>query len=289
MNKRVLFVSLLAMFTMSAHGGQIASVKYIQSVIRDIWSDFGDAAIVRYRLGEENRAVNMKWLLYAVDIANKNMGTGKTDYSTMSQATLQVADTIVVEQAVKTLIKPNTIYIETNGKGYFEFIINADGDFEVICGDGSRPEVKKGEIIYCNKPSTNKIQVTGTATGYGSTASSVISFTRAKARIIGVEGSFAGMFPVIDGVQPIFNTAFYNCSGLKYISDTVFANLYGVETLRDGTFAQTFLGTALEESVKLFGQPLYDIWPNATSGQVGDMYKSVSAMSDAASVPEVWK
>ena len=72
-------------------------------------------------------------------------------------------------------------------------------------------------------------------------------------------------------------------------ANTLFANLYDVETLRNNTFTQAFYNTALTESVKLFGKPLYEIWPDATKDQVGGMYQNVSTLSDAAVVPSVWK
>lgn len=291
MNKRVCFALLFATITVPSFGGQIASVKYVQDVIRNTWSDFGQNAIVKYRALEDGYAANMLWLLKAVDVANGKIGAGKTNYGETPQATTQAADTIVVEEAARKLIKPNTIYLKTDDSDYFEFVINAYGNFTVTCGDGTQVPVTKGDKITCRYGSSdNDIVVTGTATGYDTTnIASVISFIPSKWRLLGIEGSFAGMFPVIDGVQPIFNTAFYNCYNLQYVSDTLFANLYDVETLRDNTFTQAFYGTALTESVKLFGKPLYEIWPDATQGQVGKMYQNVSTLSDAAVVPSVWK
>lgn len=73
----------------------------------------------------------MHWLLDAVDAANQKITGAQTSYADTEYATTQVADTISVIQATRTLIKPNTIYVTTADSGTTKFVINAYGPFMV--------------------------------------------------------------------------------------------------------------------------------------------------------------
>jgi hypothetical protein len=42
-------------------------------------------------------------------------------------------------------------------------------------------------------------------------------------------------------------------------------------------------------SPKINGQYLYEIWPDATKGQVGVMYRGASGLIDYADIPSNWK
>lgn len=40
---------------------------------------------------------------------------------------------------------------------------------------------------------------------------------------------------------------------------------------------------------RMNGQYLYEIWPNATSSEVGGMYGDATKLSDYSSIPSAWK
>ena len=304
--RSILFAVLYAIFVVPLYGAQIANVKYVQDTIWDIWSDYWADAVVNYASGEDSRAVNMHWLLDAVDVANQKITGAQTSYADTEYATTQVADTISVIQATRTLIKPNTIYVTTADSGTTKFVINAYGPFMVTCGDGavwcSKDSVcdnavgyfYAGQTIECTNVSGVPLVVTGKATGYDvDSTAAAIAFKYQDIREI--HGSFAGMFPIVDGVQPIFNEAFSWCQNLEYVSETLFANLYGVKNLRDGTFTNAFqIAYMLKETVKLFDKYLYEIWPDATVAQVGGMYTPtvlglVMGIKDRDSIPVNWR
>ena len=87
----------------------------------------------------------------------------------------------------------------------------------------------------------------------------------------------------------MFYYTFSNCSGLISIPENLFGNISG--TAQSYMFYGTFDGcTSLTgPSARINGQYLYEIWPDATSSQVGYMYYNATGLSDYATMPTVWK
>ena len=100
-----------------------------------------------------------------------------------------------------------------------------------------------------------------------------------------------GLFGNLTGAPAVamFASTFSYCSGLTSIPENLFGNISG--TAKDGMFSQTFYNcTSLTgPSARINGQYLYEIWPSATSTQVGDMYYKATKLSDYSNIPTVWK
>ena len=100
-------------------------------------------------------------------------------------------------------------------------------------------------------------------------------------------GTFAG----ISGAPApgMFNQTFANCSKLSALGEDLFGELSGEP--QTNMFYRTFYGDKKLSgySVKLNGKYLYEIWPNATSAQVGGMYSSCNKLSDYKSIPSAWR
>ncbi|MBQ7055635.1 MAG: hypothetical protein IJN91_01750, partial [Alphaproteobacteria bacterium] len=100
-----------------------------------------------------------------------------------------------------------------------------------------------------------------------------------------------GLFGDLTGAPAI--TMFYNtfngCSGLTSIPENLFGNISG--TAQSYMFYQTFYNcTSLTgPSARINGQYLYEIWPDAISDQVGEMYYNATGLSDYSSIPSAWK
>ncbi|MBQ1997568.1 MAG: hypothetical protein II238_03915, partial [Alphaproteobacteria bacterium] len=73
------------------------------------------------------------------------------------------------------------------------------------------------------------------------------------------------------------------------IPENLFGNLSGTPVAN--MFSSTFRGcrNLTGDSVKINGEYLYEIWPDATSGQVGSMYRGVTGLTDYADIPSSWK
>ena len=100
-----------------------------------------------------------------------------------------------------------------------------------------------------------------------------------------------GLFGNLTGAPAayMFQYTFYGCSKLTSIPENLFGNISG--TAQNYMFSSTFYNcTSLTgPSARINGQYLYEIWPDATSGQVGDMYYRATGLSDYSSIPDVWK
>ena len=86
----------------------------------------------------------------------------------------------------------------------------------------------------------------------------------------------------------MFASTFNGCEGLTSIPENLFGNISGTAT--SGMFASTFYNcTSLTgPSARINGQYLYEIWPSATSTQVGDMYYNATGLSDYLYIPVLW-
>ncbi len=87
----------------------------------------------------------------------------------------------------------------------------------------------------------------------------------------------------------MFYYTFFGCKGLTSIPDNLFGNISG--TAKTNMFAGTFSGcTGLQgASATINGQYLYNIWPDATEAQIGDMYFNATGLDDYANIPTTWK
>ena len=100
-----------------------------------------------------------------------------------------------------------------------------------------------------------------------------------------------GLFAGISGAPAtnMFSSTFSGCSGLTSIPENLFGNISG--TAKTSMFYRTFYNcTSLTgPSARINGQYLYEIWPNATSSQVGDTYYNATGLSDYSNIPSAWK
>ena len=101
-----------------------------------------------------------------------------------------------------------------------------------------------------------------------------------------------GLFGNLTGApaEGMFQITFYGCSGLTgAIPENLFGNISG--TAQNYMFYYTFYNcTSLTgPSARINGQYLYEIWPDATSVQVGGMYYRATKLDDYATMPTVWK
>ena len=87
-----------------------------------------------------------------------------------------------------------------------------------------------------------------------------------------------------------FDRTFTYCSGLTgFIPENLFG--YSLEKISDYSFRQTFAGckNLIGPSAKINGKYLYEIWPDATTTQVGSMYRQATGLTDYADIPSTWK
>ncbi len=101
------------------------------------------------------------------------------------------------------------------------------------------------------------------------------------------ENLFSGIYGTPGG--SMFYYTFYNCKGLTSIPENLFGNISGAA--KSNMFVGMFYGcTGLRgSSAKINGEYLYNIWPDATTAQIGDMYYNATGLDDYADIPSVWK
>lgn len=101
------------------------------------------------------------------------------------------------------------------------------------------------------------------------------------------ENLFSGIYGTPAG--SMFYYTFFDCKGLTAIPDNLFGNISG--TAKTAMFGGMFSGCSglRGTSAKINGQYLYNIWPNATDTQIGDMYYNATGLSDYSSIPDIWK
>ena len=101
-----------------------------------------------------------------------------------------------------------------------------------------------------------------------------------------------GLFGNLTGApaNSMFSGTFNGCRGLTgEIPENLFGNISG--TAQSSMFSRTFSGCSslTGPSARINGQYLYEIWPDATSSQVGYMYYNVTGLSDYSNIPSAWK
>lgn len=213
------------------------NVKYIHGSIKNLW---GIDIPYSPELKSDQYAVNMRYLLGMVDIANARLGAVKTSYGTGEYATAGAVSKNTADKAIKTLIQKPIEFpfaaTTTAATTTFSFSITASGTFYLDWGDG-------GDVDKYVKTNTGSqtishtyttagaytVRIGGRATGYYEVnAPAAISFSSNK-NLAGISGSLGEIFPTLaDGSQPGFNRTFYNCTNLTgSIPENLFTGITG--------------------------------------------------------------
>ena len=132
-------IALIIGITLSgaAYAGPMVNVEYIHAAIKQKWD-----IEIPYNPALKNPkvAANMKYLLTAIDRANRELnGKETTDYGNSEYATLAAADTVATNDAVARLIidkTPKFFITTTPTTSGFSFRMSAAGTFVVDGGDG---------------------------------------------------------------------------------------------------------------------------------------------------------
>ena len=300
------------LFCGSLYGAQIVNVEYIHNAIKQKWD-----ITVPYNaeLSNPRVAANMKYLLTAIDVANEMLNGSKTTaYGTGAYATTVAADTVATNTAVESLVKkefsyPLVLKVTYPSSHIFSFKLSAAGAFYIDWGDSTKETIEKTDTTtetisheyWQGMPTPITIKIGGVATGYPKSSVAAIDFriregsffpqTRNNNYLLETSGCLGCVFPTLsDGTQPSFYHTFEKCTSLRGgIPDGFFDGITGMPT--NNMFASTFKGcTALTgPSARIGGQYLYEIWPNATSMQVGGMYNGCTGLDDYANIPDAWK
>lgn len=101
------------------------------------------------------------------------------------------------------------------------------------------------------------------------------------------ENLFSGIYGSPAG--SMFYYTFFGCTGLTAIPENLFGNISGAA--KTGMFGGMFSGcTGLRgTSATINGEYIYNIWPNATDTQIGDMYYNATGLADYADIPSSYK
>lgn len=258
MIKRLL--AFLFVFLMTpVQAAQVVNVEYVHNAVANKWN-----ITIPYNsaLTTPSVAANMKYVLTAVDVANKILG-GESNYGNSEYATNQVADTVAVDTVVMNLIRRNASQPDepsedvwddgitsadfpfamelVDGTTEFTFLLTAAGEFVVDWGDGytetiSKSDVSEQEIIHrYNAPGAYVVKMGGHATQYDKSvfssawvpAVSAIWVTDywSLAKLYGRLGRVFGT--LADGTQPRFAGAFMYCDALTTIPGTLFDGITG--------------------------------------------------------------
>lgn len=107
---------------------------------------------------------------------------------------------------------------------------------------------------------------------------------------IGLTSIPENLFAGISGapVPYMFGDTFSGCTGLTSIPEKLFGDISGPAV--PDMFAYMFDGcTGLTgPSAKIGGKYLYEIWPDATAEQVGNMYSGCNNLDDYCKMPNAW-
>lgn len=298
MKKLILFLFMLII--MPVQSAQIANIDYIHTAIADKW----DITIPYNReIANVGVAANMKYLLTAIDVANEILnGEKTTDYGNGEFATMVAADTVATDTAVETLVRKNEKYVFEFDSRYADsdtaFDIGAAGTFYVDWG-GIEQVIEKKDTAYttykCPKSSgasCEHVRIGGRATAYNTTEPSIRFYEceSGDMSINHMDGCLGCIFPTLpDGTQPRFQATFLGCSDLENIPNNLFNGITG--QLDNDMFSSTFFAcrSLTGPSARINGKYLYEIWPDATMGQVGGMYYCAEGLDDYDNIPDVWK
>ncbi len=235
------------MLFFSGHAAQVVNVDYVHNLIKNKWD-------ITVPLNEDltniYAAVNMKYLLRAIDVANYKMNGWKTtNYTDSVYATNAAADTVAAQYAVNNLIKfigfPFKLKT-TQGTQEFQFSVSAKGTFYVNWGDGTEEVLQRtdtNEETYTHTydmPGQYTIELDGKATAYsnGSTTPA-ISFNN-NSNVAEIDGSLGQIFSTLaNGNQPKFYYTFGSNVNLGgKIPPALFSGISGkpIKNMFYGTF-----------------------------------------------------
>lgn len=234
-------------------GSPVVNVKYIHDAILAKWN-----VSVGYNSALTNKSVaaNMKYLLAAIDVANKKIGGSSKVYSGTSYATSYAVNKQTADDAIKNLIKkPRTFPFTattSSDTSSFSFNISAAGEFWVDWGDGSDVQViTKADTTNQTISHTYAaagayaVRIGGRTTGYASSyneSGAAISFKNNK-NLAKISGSLGEIFPTVNGRRPIFRSTFYGCINLTgSIPEKLFSGISGAPAVY--MFASTFRGSS---------------------------------------------
>ena len=257
--RKILFGVFGCLVAVCAHAAQVVNVDYVHKLIAQKWD-----ISVPIKTNNIMAAVNMKYLLTAVDVANEILnGEKTTDYGNGEFATLQAADTVATIQAVDTLVRkidkgPEFTLTTTPDTSSFSFSISAAGEFVVDWGDGTvetKTKPNTTDTTYSHNyttANTYTIGIGGQATAYNTDVLSsftgnkytlaAISFSSSAGKIASIDGSLGTIFSTLtDGSQPGFYQTFsYATNMTSSIPENLFAGITGAPTT--GMFNGTFYG-----------------------------------------------
>lgn len=263
MKKIILFLvaCICSITSWAVEYAPIANLEYIHNAIADKYD-----ITIQYNAAvtDVTSAANMKYLLTAIDVANKKQGQ-QTNYGTSEYATEFAANIITVNTAIDTLIKPKqdeepeepepgaellvppyVFALETNAISSFSFDIAATGTFFVDWGDGitetyPRTSTNSQSVSHTYATSAPQtIRIGGLATGYNSTSDVASVSFASRSAIKSIYGSLGKIFPTLaDGSQPSFyRTFYYNYNLTGPVPKKLFAGVTGAP--RSYMFYQTF-------------------------------------------------
>ena len=169
-------------------------------------------------------------------------------------------------------------------------IASIDGSLGAIFGtlaDGSQPRFY--QTFYNATNMTGSIPSDLFAGISGAPASSMFNTTFSGCS--GLTGAIPdGLFGNLTGapVKMMFVRTFEDCSKLTSIPENLFGNISGAAQsyMFDRTFANCTSLTG--PSVRINGQYLYEIWPDATTDHVGKVYYNAIGLSDYLYIPVAW-
>ena len=296
MIKKFLCFVILLFAVCDARAAHVVNVEYVHNLI----SRYHNVDVLyNVNLGSPFMAVNMKYLLTAVDVANEKLnGYKTTNYANSEYATGQVVDTVAANQAVKTLIK-RVIEDENTGDFWvvpagtstsFSFKISAAGNYVIDWGDGSVVDViNKTDTnsttyshTYSNAASNYTVYVSGKATAYstsdevaavsfaGTLSNSWFGSGTPTSKIKSFDGCLGCVFGTLsDGTQPRFFETFANNPDIKSLPAGLFAGLRGqpADSMFSSTFNRCTGLKSLPEGIfdSFSGVPVYEMFNNTFS------------------------
>ncbi|MCL1892186.1 MAG: PKD domain-containing protein [Alphaproteobacteria bacterium] len=237
---------------------QVANIEFIHEYIKQ--KHKVDVKIANP--AEKHWAANVKYMLCAVDVANRILnGFSTTNYCNHTLATPEAINKVGVIQAVDGLIKKLCddgfcvifdLSTDWPVQKTFSFQISAQGSFTIDWGDGTvETKNRTGTTLdaYSHSYSaagTYIVKLTGLATGYNSNNSTAaISFanTLNKTKMTRIVGSLGRIFPILDNpVAGTFHTprfvSTFSGSWISNIPADLFDGINGppVDSMFSGTF-----------------------------------------------------
>lgn len=269
MFRRFMSIFSILFCTTYANAGQIANVEYVHRTILHRW---GVDIAYNEKLNSTNQVANMKYLMTAIDIANRILnGDDTTNYADGDFATQRAVDSVAVDTAIDTLIDIQQPFEITVAKtscwqtsqpiSYrpeykiplpFEvkIIISAEGNFTIHWGDGTIEEfvhtdTEPQEHKHTLAASEATIKLYGRATNYNhdeTTPTIQFAYSNSASNHVATlktRGSLGAIFPTLpNGTQPRFVNTFSNWS-IMDVSPHLFSGVYGqpVSHMFDGTFS----------------------------------------------------